>query len=92
MKNKNIIFTPAIILIIGIPLAIWIGSSLGNGLAEADRKGMESIIKSQEAQHSHLGEVVVIDGDSATVVDINFWCKYVLSNGKELNGSYFDKK
>ena len=58
------------------------------GIFFVDEKGYR---KYRQDHFIHLGEQVIIDNDTATIVDISFWNQvYVLSNGKELSIDYFD--
>lgn len=57
-------------------------------LIEANKKAMNTERRRQEKQNQNLGKRVIIDNDTLTIININFWNEYVLSNGKKVSGNY----
>jgi hypothetical protein len=49
--------------------------------------------KEKQEYTSHLGQKVVVDKDTLTVVDYSTWFEtYTLSNGQKISIDYFKKK
>jgi len=55
---------------------------------EADKEAMDREGKRQEKQNQNLGKQVIIDNDTLTIINTNFWNEYILSNGKKVSGNY----
>ncbi len=84
MQNK------IVIALLAAVVAITLGAFAGKKLGDADRKAGEAISDYQKEQAMHLGKTVIIGKDTLKVININFWCEYVLSDGRTLSPDYFD--
>lgn len=82
MKSNTKLY---LFLVVLAAVCIWAMFSITN----SDRKMFEREDARQKELQSHLGEYVVIDSDTTTIVQLNFsYNRYVLSNGKEVTFGY----
>ncbi len=62
---------------------------IGDALDESNKSMHEESVRIK----SFIGTQVVIDKDTSTIVDIDIWNgNYILSNGKQIDRSFVDKK
>lgn len=62
-------------------------------ICDADNRAMKNECERQEKIKSHIGEKIVVDKDTLTITDADFWnSNYILSNGKEVDFSFVNKK
>jgi hypothetical protein len=81
-----------VIIVAILTLSILIGLFMTNQYIEADRAYSKREVHRQLEQATHLGEKVVIDGDTLTIINTNFWNEFILSDGRKLSGCYFINK